>query len=529
MFLGYFKTNVTLTDTASFPLSPSENDDVQGVYQLPDSTTRMAQHFIFNGTIWVADGDAVELTSIDPFLLPLEQRATNVFDTYGMGVLPLHYAFINDSKLAGWVSEDLVGNDTIIDTDLELWDTLNGVRVFGAVPTTGLLPVYIKNATKEIVGVGSAVYTGVWRVLWYKLVVSAGVVPTVACNSEFVIKTGIFLMKGDTTAYTLEAYWGDSEPGQYEEVAGAYSEGVTQYNIASAVESWLVLRLLDSSGIMAYAMVNELKASLVETDNRLSADAASRIPRDLSSKILTDIDLDIDAEGAIFTVKSMDPTVDADPLDDEEFVIPVVTDEGAGLMSPTMLAQFTQAREDILALESAGGSYAGTYDVYEVGGLGEDPLLTAFPLAGTLIEGSGININDFVYVLRDEEHNNLRTVYIARTLAGDATKFIFTYLRDDSTPALQIATDMTLGIVKSSQEDGQIYVHSKSGKMMLVGYSDLLSRLNTIESKISQLGGLGYAAPTTGGPLSGVDLTSAMAHLDLVLQGLTSAIIDHAE
>lgn len=553
-FLGYYMTTDATLTALSNPPSAVAGDTVIGIHHDPDQPFRMAQTFVYNSD-WQVSGEPSIIETTNPPLLPLDERAANIAEAYGMAYFSMQYAFINSDALQNWETGGRVGNDVVSEDDLDLYDvsTGNASSTFPAI--TGLLPVYIKTGDvtgSSIVGVGSAMYTGTWRVLWYKTSVSSGLPPSVACDTETILTQNSFKMIGNTTRHTLYLYDDNEEvhiiPGVYDNLAHTTylfsKEGEYDYT-----NTWRRISLIAPSDYPVYTASNVLKPMINDTnqelntfktatENALSALNTDKIPINLygkSNTILCSIEW-ITQDGSEFRMilHMLNPTTQL--MQEYPVTLPTVDLLQAGLMTSTQLAALNKAETDIstikATLESGGGVWIGQdFATYA-------DLSAAAP---TLLPS--LLVNDFTYVAVDENHDDDRTLYVVVKVGGVKS---FSFSRKDTT-VFQTATSEFKGVVLSADDDGtgandgKINVTSSTGEMKLIGYNGIITRHNTLFNQINDPNGLAsqigtiqttiankklnFTTPATG-PLSGKNLEQIIAYINNAFQGKTPIAID---
>lgn len=546
--LGYYRTNASLVDTETFPKTASLNDTLYGVYQIPDSPTRMSQLFKYKlvglELNWAAEGAPTALSSTNPNLAVLEKPYLNVFETYGMGTLPLYYAFVDPSDLTGWYADppQSVGNDTIQSSKLHVYSSLNGNSADGTVPTTGLLPVYIKSlgggAEGTIVGVGTAVYTGVWRVLWYKMnIVSNAIQPTVAYNTETIVANNEFKMVGNTTDYRLRVCKASDLINGVNTctlVNGSYSsdEGHTTYSLENFTGSnvWVELTLLNPLGDPVYYVTNGIDATLKNLITVVDTGLANRVEISIADTpgvdgIIGNVEHLAEGTSRGIRVTAMTPAADGTvSKTQKDLVFPTVNAALPGLMSPASFGALNTAISDIARLQNLGGFWVGNYPTREA-------LFSAYSESGFTANETNPQPNDFVYVESDSAYANKRTMYIViKFTPGGVEKRKFIYAQTETVEAPVVATNVKMGLVLSTPTNGAAGSVSVSGSgvMSVVGYDDLLARLTTLEATLATLEGrVGTSAKPTLAPLNGKSLTDAVLAINEVFRGVTGVTINH--
>lgn len=525
-FLGYYVTDVTLRDDSLFPTSAAENDTVIGIYQEPDNQFRLAQAFTYVSDAWVVTGDATAIESTNPPLLPLEERALNISEAYGMGWLSMNYAYVDVHALPTWIDEPRVGNDTVDETDLELHNVFSGQPVEGAPSTTGLLPIYVRDGN-TVVGVGSAVFTGAWHVLWYKVSIGAGMLPTVGSDIGTVLSQNGFKMIGNTSGYTMNVY--DAE-GVQQVVEGVYSGTYTTYDFSSFNGTWQKFVLVSPQNYDAYIATNlykpiiddviedlaAYKEEVEEEINDVYAELEDRIPTNIASKIAVSIAASSTVNTVFINVRYVNPVTGQLSFAAEPMA--VASETAAGVMSAEMKATFDQAIADITSLKNTGGVWIG------------QNFATHAALAAYIIPAT-VRASDFTYVLADETHDDVRTIYVA--VKDPLTEAIrFEYSREDGTETIGIATAVKLGLVLSSVEAGQVYVESGTGKMSLNGYDDIVSNVSDLQTAVGNLATdvaskVEFTAPASG-PLANKTLTQIVEFINQAFQGQQQVAINHS-
>ena len=147
-------------------------------------------------------------------------------------------------------------------------------------------------------------------------------------------------------------------------------------------------------------------------------------------------------------------------------VIPLVSDNSVGLMTPEAYGEIGSLRNDVNVLQQQGGRFIGV------------SFATKADLDAYIIP-STVKIGDFTYVLDDNTHEYATTRYIY-----DGVSFNFAYVINYD--PIRIATSDVAGIVKSDagSTDGKIFVEL-DGTMSVVGWNALKERVETIETDLS--------------------------------------------
>jgi hypothetical protein len=142
--------------------------------------------------------------------------------------------------------------------------------------------------------------------------------------------------------------------------------------------------------------------------------------------------------------------------------IPLVTDALPGLATAEMVNSINNLISRVMSIES-GGILRGHFDTYA-------DALAALPIANA-------TQNDFVEILADETHDGNSTRYIIM-IEDNQQSLSFAKVID---VPIQIATTAALGIVRSSNTNGKIYVET-DGTMSLVGYDSLYNAVNELST-----------------------------------------------
>lgn len=549
-FLGYYMTTDNTLTALANPPTAVDGDEVIGIYHEPGKPFRTAQAFVYNSG-WELSGSQMLIQSTNPILLPLDERAANIAEAYGMESFPMQYAFVNSEALQNWGTSNRVGNDAVSEDDLDLRDIATGNPSADSLSVTGLLPVYVKTGD-AIVGVGSAMYTGTWRVLWYKMSVSSGLPPSVACDTETILTQNSFKMIGDTTRYTLYLYDENGEahiiPGVYDKVAQTTylfsKEGEYDYT-----NTWRKISLIAPSEYVVYTASNMLKPMIEDTnqeldtfktatENAITALDTDKIPVDLYGKsdtILCSIEW-ITRDGTEFQMilHMLNPRTKI--VQEYPVILPTATTLQAGLMTSDQVAALNQAGTDISTIKATLESGGGVW-------IGQDFATHADLIAAAPTLLPTVSVNDFTYVDVDEDHEDARTLYVVVNVGGVKS---FMFKRKDST-VFRIATSEFKGVVLSANDDGigtndgKINVISSTGEMRLIGYDSIITRLNTLFNQINDPNGLtsqinaiqttiankklDFTTPATG-PLSGKNLEQIIAYINDAFQGKTPIAID---
>lgn len=548
-FLGYYMTTDNTLTALANPPAAVDGDEIIGIYHESGEPFRTAQAFVYNSG-WEISGTQMLIQSTNPILLPLDERAANIAEAYGMESFPMQYAFVNSEVLQNWGTSN-VGNDGVSEDDLDLRDITTGNPSTDSLSVTGLLPVYIKTGD-AIVGVGSAMYTGTWRVLWYKTSVSSGLPPSVACDTETILTQNSFKMIGNTTRHTLYLYDDNEEghiiPGKYDNLAHTTylfsKEGEYDYT-----NTWRRISLIAPSEYSVYTasnvlnpMINDLDNELATfkttTQNDLMALNTDKIPINLygkSNTILCSIEW-ITQDGSEFqmVLHMLNPTTQI--VQEYPVTLPTVNLLQAGLMTSTQLAALNKAGTDISTIKATLESGGGVW-------IGQDFATHADLIAAAPALLPSISINDFTYVAKDEDYDDHRTLYVVTEVGGVKS---FSFSRKDTT-VFQTATSEFKGVVLSADDDGtgandgKINVTSSTGEMKLIGYNSIITRHNTLFNQINDPNGLAsqigtiqttiankklnFTTPATG-PLSGKNLEQIIAYINDAFQGKTPIAID---
>lgn len=515
-FRGYFVTNESFTDVSNFPLEHDEDDSVIGVWQSTNNQTRKSMIFeykIVNDVgSWVAkEGTLYTRSSVEPTFTPFEGRSLNVYEPYGMGLYSMIYAYVDIGALASWGPSVKVGNDEVAAYDLEFHDVFTGNITTELPDTIGLLPTYIRSG-EQIVGIGSATLVGAWRVMWYKMAAIQGGPPSIVTDTETALTDKRLQIKGNTLSFILTVC---DKDGNTQIITGIYSDPITTYSLdAYPDRDWLWLTLEDQNGNLVYKMTNDIYPAFIEISvdwsifqNTYNRALKTKIPKDIvdeESGFLSSVGLTTTNDGKLMlcqglvnleTGEETSPTV--------EFPTATITDNG--VMSKEDKALFVQALLDIADLLAAGGSWIGV----------NYPTAAALPAPPL----TGINDKDYTYVLDDENHGHVRTIYVA---TGNPLAFIFS--REDSQAAPEIATGTGAGLVKSSTAPGKVVV-DEFGVMSVNGFSGLADRITTLEQAMENKEEK-YIAPLTD-PMYGLTLSQALAYLNNVVNGITGVKINH--
>lgn len=140
-------------------------------------------------------------------------------------------------------------------------------------------------------------------------------------------------------------------------------------------------------------------------------------------------------------------------------VLPIVSDENVGVMTPEAYSEIGSLRADVNALINMGGRFIGVSFATKAN-------LNSYVVPSTVKNG------DFTYVLDDETKNNSTTRYVRNGTSWDFT-FVIEY------DPIGTANTTTLGIVKSKNADGKVFVET-DGTMSVVGWDSLKSENITV-------------------------------------------------
>jgi len=546
-FRGYFSTDATCTETTGFPTEVDNGDCVIGVYQNPeDASTRLSRIFTYvnNGWTYNVEEEPLPLYSVNPSFVPFEERSLNIYEPYGMGLFSMVFVYVDISALRTWAGSADVGNDDVILDNLEFHDIFTGAKIdnYNAPSTIGLLPVYIRNG-EQIVGVGSAVFVGSWRVLWHKMNMTSGAPPTINSDTETVLADYQFIMTGNTTAFHLILYDADYVPHEITGDKVVWNGTTTKYNLLSYQDTWTSLVLKSPSNVVVYKMTNMNLATIrsLALDQSsmyddfslwlitLEGNQSDFVPRAITQSLVKGVGVDVSTGQVKITYPSV--TLADGTVTTPTVAIPAVTLTGdgcEGMMTPALLQDLITVQSEIATLKNAGGKWIGqnfaTYD--------DLLLFVDFP--------NSYNIADYTYVLSDRTQGGVRTIYAVAPYDAqcvvqslDDTKGIKFTRADEATP-IEIATEADPGTVRSAASDGTVSVNPSTGVMSLNGYAAILSaisglvgRVEDLEEAIVRKEGT-YSAPT-GAPLNGKTLSAALDYINGVLNGTNAATINHTQ
>jgi hypothetical protein len=537
-FRGYFRTNIDFNDTELFPTDASAGDTALGVYQTADNTTRIS--IMFEAKVdpyseeieWEVKEGAEQHTIVStlPNFTPFIGSHLNIYEPYGMGLYTKVFGYVDSGALGSWGVNKKVGNDEIEDaSSIEFHDTFTGelVDITDSVEVLlCMLPVYIRSGD-QILGVGSAVFVGVWRIMWYKMSLLQGTAPSIATDIDTVKTENELIIRGDTISYIVTIY--NEEHGE-ESLNGSYQNGSTTYIIPYDYYNgdWEYIDIRESDGSLFYKMKNNIGeeinnliqsiASLSTINLDQNGTIASKIPKtivDTSEGLVKEIAYDDNSHSLEYTiVKPSDYTPTPIVISVE---IPTATTSIDGLMT-------SDTFNDIATIKAGSGKWIGVN------------FADLAALANYAIPQAGVNQNDYTYVISDSNHGGVQTIYTVVPYVSGGTYVTnngtlgIIYSRIDIVPTIIIATDMSIGAVLSSSVDGDVSVDD-TGKMTVNGYTGIISRLNALESQYSALSSGKedvYTDPSSG-PLHGKTLSQALDYLNDVIQGLEAVIINHSE
>ncbi|MDR0884726.1 MAG: hypothetical protein LBN05_09035 [Oscillospiraceae bacterium] len=175
--------------------------------------------------------------------------------------------------------------------------------------------------------------------------------------------------------------------------------------------------------------------------------------------------------------------VGAGDATDTTLSIPWATTTTAGYCPPDIIESMQRADEDIAALKAAtvGGDMGIRFDTMAA--------LAEYVVTSADLKGS------YTYVREDENHSGAHTRYFLSDIEENAIAwsdtynlgFQFDFVVENAPPA--IATSVKAGLLKSSSGSvsGEVFINT-GGVGELVGYDDIISRLQTLEAALAAMG-----------------------------------------
>lgn len=151
--------------------------------------------------------------------------------------------------------------------------------------------------------------------------------------------------------------------------------------------------------------------------------------------------------------------------------LPVANETNAGVMPASAFTQIQQNTATIQSLIEGGGKEWPSVETKAD--------LDAFGMP------AGATQNDVIKVRDDETQGGATTQYVA-TDNGNGLEWVFNMIINYD--PIGIATTTTTGVVKSSEQEGQVLVET-DGTMSLNGYDTLGNRINTLETGTVKLAG----------------------------------------
>ena len=473
-FLGYFHSNDvnnantipdlskghelvsgdTLTLVGSIDEEQSTDDNVSVRF-------RLARNYIYGVSSWLINGDLYFMESVNPLLLPQAQRATNIFETYGLGVLPSFYSYISSNAIPDFATSS-TGVALINVNDLEsVKNTYTGIEISGGLPRTGLLPVFIRT-NLLLVGTGTAVFTSenTLSVAWYKIDTSKDDEQNIITGEGYIFSSGYLEMSGDSRSFAIRAYINDE---RYETLTGNYNGRTTTYSLPS-LEPGEVVNLIEVS-----TATGDIKALLYSPQHSIDTllEGAPKI------------------EEFIFTEVDEEPVLSLVPFTGDglrDISIPHATEYNFGFMTPNQVSVLNQSKSMLDSLWNSGGSWIG--ENFRT----EEDLYAKYPQSG--FANAAMQIGDFTYVTEypvgDDETKEAVFTIVATGLEDEPYKFAFNRFSGNAIPT---ATLEELGMVKGSIVDGDVFVN-QNGTMSLNGYDTILARLTAIEDVLNLSSGL---------------------------------------
>ena len=420
--------------------------------------------------LWVYHGE-YNLESINPLLEKQHQRALNVFEDYGTGVLPSFYASIYAQFVSDF-NNNSVGVSKIEDKDLlNKFNTYTGNEVQGSLPRTGLLPVFILDENSKIVGSGTAVYTNknTLSLNWYKIETSVQKTrPFPITSSMDMWEKRKLIMFGDSSVYNVTLKKEDSTITLSSSYDG--ENDLTFYNIPSFIKTGDILEIKNELGLIekTYTYYDGIQNSISLDDLKIEQ-----------------------SYYAVFLSKQNHRY--EEPL--KNIIYPATTSI-SGIMTPKYVNDINDLKQDVSVLKNTGGNWIGkNYNTKE--DLDDD--------FNTQDDFDGININDFTYIEEyvEEDGEPRRALFSVVEENGDKS---WVFNRFETVEPIKIATAEAMGLVKSSEDmSGYIKViqddlDNDYGRMRLNGYDDIISRLDALESILYTMKTLdGQSANLPGG------------------------------
>lgn len=241
----------------------------------------------------------------------------------------------------------------------------------------------------------------------------------------------------DIAVDELEAAVGDSGSGLVKELA----DEIVRATTAEQAET---LRATTAENAIDAAKVNRTELSQVITDWSYSADG---------TKLLVTI--------ARYNASNQQTS-------QYTKIIPAVTDETIGMMTPEAYNEISALRNDVMALQQQGGRFIGI------------SFATKSALDSYVIPES-VKLGDFTYVLDDETKEDSTTRYVFN---GSSFDFAFVVNYDP----IGIADTETPGLVKGSPAEppGKVFVET-DGTMSVVGWDELNSTIGTMSQFVQNL------------------------------------------
>lgn len=242
--------------------------------------------------------------------------------------------------------------------------------------------------------------------------------------------------------------------------------------------------------------INEVDAHADEANRRLTAIASQDASVDIVHKPNGNIDfsvqriantkpdrteltsvvtgVDTDATKLTATLKLAVYNATTKKVEQVNKALKLVSSAQAGYMTGDMYDLFRTALQDIEDLKGLGGDFLGlsfaTYE--EFAAYGPPP--------------TDSKINDYVYILKDETHNNETTLY--RVIKQGEEK-VFAFAFSFGSNVGNIANDTTLGIVKGSadidENKGKIYVEI-DGTMSLIGWDEITQAIGALQTFVNE-------------------------------------------